>query len=276
MVNLGSLWASILIGFALSFIVATVAFRRAYLSFSGALAAVLVGTVTFGLGGPSFAVILVAFFVSSSLLSHLQIDRKRKVAQELAQGPRRDVWQVMANGGLAVLLAALFYWNPSHWVSWAFVGSLAAVTADTWATEIGTLSGTKPRLITTGRPVSPGTSGAVSALGAVAAFLGSLFTGLVASITLAMMAPSGPPPWMMLGVVVAGMAGSLADSILGATAQVAYVCENCETSTESATHRCGSRTTHVRGLYWVNNDVVNLLCSVVGATVAGSMAIWLA
>src|SRR5262249_15057089 len=61
----------------------------------------------------------------------------------------------------------------------AFVGAMATANADTWATEVGTLSTEEPRLITTGEPVAPGTSGGVTLLGTGAALAGAVSVGVV-------------------------------------------------------------------------------------------------
>ena len=50
----------------------------------------------------------------------------------------------------------------------AFAGAIAAASADTWATEIGTLSPANPVSIATLRPVQTGMSGGVSILGIAA------------------------------------------------------------------------------------------------------------
>lgn len=282
MVNPGSpwatLWISLSVGFVLSAVVATVAYRRASLSRGGALAALVAGALTFGFGGPSFGVLLVSFFVSSSLLSHLGSERKRGASREQARGSRRDAWQVVANGGVGAALAVLFYLNPATWIAVAFVGSVAAVTADTWATEVGTLSTAHPRLITTGRRVPSGTSGGVSLLGTLAGGVGAAFIGLAALIAMSIEGSAGGPGtslWLLPIAVVGGAIGSLADSVMGATAQVGYLCERCGTATERPTHWCGTRTTAIKGLQWANNDVVNFVSSAIGAAVAGAAGILL-
>jgi uncharacterized membrane protein len=72
--------------------------------------------------------------------------------------------------------------------------------------------------------------------------------------------------------VVGGLAGSLFDSLLGATLQGIYFCEECGKMTESAVHRCGQAARPLRGWAWLNNDVVNLTASLVGGLVAASLA----
>ncbi|NIQ60053.1 MAG: DUF92 domain-containing protein, partial [Gammaproteobacteria bacterium] len=113
-----------------------------------------------GLGA---AVILVLFFVSSSALSRLPDGAEARRV--------RDARQVLANGSVAAVAAALMGWSPV--AAQAFLGAVAAAAADTWATEIGVRFGGEPRSILSLRRRSPGTSGAVSPLGLLAGAAGA-------------------------------------------------------------------------------------------------------
>ena len=138
--------------------------RRA-LSRSGMVGALLVGTLTFGLGGWRWGILLGVFFVSSSLLSHFKEAEKKAVSEKFDKGHERDFAQALANGGVGALVAvAATLWPWGGWLPF-FVGVMATVNADTWATELGTLSRRPPRLISSGRIVEPGTSGGVSSFG---------------------------------------------------------------------------------------------------------------
>jgi uncharacterized membrane protein len=153
---------------------------------------------------------------------------------------------------------------------------MAAVNADTWATEIGVLNPHSPRMITTGKPAERGASGAVSLLGTLAALGGAALVGLFA----ALLPPSNLPSeitsggMLLLTAALGGLAGSLFDSLLGATVQAIYYCPTCQKETERhPQHTCGSLTQPRRGWRWLNNDGVNFLCSIAGALVA--VALWL-
>jgi uncharacterized membrane protein len=62
--------------------------------------------------------------------------------------------------------------------------------------------------------------------------------------------------------------GSFFDSFLGATVQAIYFCPHCEKETEKhPLHTCGTPTRRVRGLRWLNNDLVNTFCALAGAVV---------
>jgi uncharacterized protein (TIGR00297 family) len=249
-------------------LVAALAYWRGALSGSGALGATGIGTLTFGLGGLDWGLILLLFFVSSTLWSHFREDQKRLAAERFAKGHRRDLGQVLANGGIPAALAIGQTLVP--WSGWAvaFVGALASVNADTWATELGTLSRTPPRLITTGRRVAAGTSGAVSPWGLGAAALGAVSIGLAGGLLLD---PLTGWSGSLIGAV-AGLGGAIADSLLGATVQRIYLCAACGVETEAPQHRCGARTRPVRGWPGMDNDRVNLVASIIGAALA--LALW--
>jgi uncharacterized protein (TIGR00297 family) len=256
----------LLLAFFLSSIIVLLALWRGSLSRSGGLGALVVGVLTFGLGGWQWGVLLALFFVSSSLLSHFKEGEKRAVAEKFEKGHERDIGQVMANGGLGALVAFLSYLAPSPFWFLFFVGVMATVTADTWATELGTLARQAPRLITNGRQVEVGTSGGVSTLGTAVSLAGGLVIGLVAAV----LQPEWPFVALAAVSALAGLTGSLFDSLLGATIQQLYYCDHCQKDTERKVHRCGQVTRPWRGYAWLNNDRVNFLSSAVGGVVAVS------
>ncbi len=191
-----------------------------WLTGRGVAAALGVGLATgYGLGWRGL-LLLLGFFVSSSLLS-------KKTS--------RNHRQVLANGGIAALSALLGSWL-------AFAGSLAAATADTWATEIGRFSPTPPRLITNGARVPAGTDGGMTLLGTVGGIAGA---GLIAGLAVGL-GPGGSGLGLAMRVAVAGIIGMLLDSLLGATVQ--------------------------GKVRWVDNDAVNLAATLTGAACAGLFA----
>jgi uncharacterized protein (TIGR00297 family) len=269
-----NLW-QLTFGAALSSIIGWAGYRGRSLSRSGVVGAIVIGTLTFGLGGWTWGLMLIAFFISSSLLSQYRKADKRGLAEKFAKTGRRDLGQALANGGWGAVLAIAYFRQPHPILFAAFVGTMAAVNADTWATELGVLSPTPPRLITTGQRVSVGTSGGVTALGTTAALGGGLFIGLAALVLGRVEAIWGSGPldggylWLMPIGILGGLVGSTFDSLLGATVQGIYYCPHCQKETESKWHRCGQPTQHLRGWRWLNNDVVNFGSSVVGSLVAG-------
>ena len=165
----------------------------------GAAAALAVGLATVWGFGWRGVVLLLAFFVSGSLLT-----AAAKGGEGAAKGGEgRNARQVIANGGVAALAAL-----AGSWV-W-FAGALAAANADTWATEIGSHSPKSPRLITTGTRVPAGTDGGVTLLGTAAGIAGA---GLIAGLSYLLGQRSAP------SIAAAGVIAMLVDSLLGASVQ---------------------------------------------------------
>ena len=255
-------------GAALSALVALLARRAGSLSRSGATAAVFVGTAAVSAGW-TWGALLLAYFVASSALSRLgRAKKERRTSGVVAKGGNRDARQVLANGGAFALGTLLVTLAPgvAGSASLAALGALAAATADTWATEVGTLVGGTPRSLLTARPVPPGTSGGVSLAGSVAMIAGALFVALVA----AALGITRDVALLAL-VTLAGTVGALGDSIIGATMQERRWCDACARATERRVHDCGATTRLAGGREWMDNDVVNLAATLIGAAVAAAL-----
>lgn len=259
--------AQLLLGAFLGIAMAIGARAFGLLTVSGGRAAATVGTLTFGIGGIVPALLLIAFFASSSALSRFGRTLKSAVLPKFAKGDARDQGQVWANGGIPTLLAVIFGLTGEQLWLTGLAGALAAATADTWATELGVLARVRPRLITTWQPVEPGTSGAISTLGSGAAGLGAAAIAALAGLLTSQVI-------IMLPILLGGLLGATVDSMLGATVQGVYWCPACEQVTErSPLHSCGGETTHHRGWRWLGNDLVNFAASIVGGFAA--MGLWM-
>jgi uncharacterized membrane protein len=142
-------------------------------------------------------------------------------------------------------------------------------------------------LITNGQVVPPGTSGGITRTGTLATFGGGLFIGLIAWLFLTTQAafgggPANEPLWPIILIAgFSGLAGSLFDSLLGATLQVMYVSTQDGQETERKFDRVSppfeqatvqiqvnQANTRLRGLAWLSNDWVNFISAIVGALVA--------
>jgi uncharacterized protein (TIGR00297 family) len=264
------------IGIVLSVLIGLFAYRRGALSKSGVAGAIIVGTAIFGFGGWTWGLVLIAFFVTSSLLSRYKESLKEKLAEKFAKGSQRDIWQALANGGAGALIALAYLFYPQPVLVAAFVAAMATVNADTWATELGVLSRRPPRLLTTWRAVEVGTSGGVTLLGTLSALAGALLIGCAAAGLLALesvFTGARHVTFLLLPVAaLGGLTGSLFDSLLGATVQAIYYCPACDKETEKTLHGCGTPTRQVRGWAWLDNDMVNFLSSLAGALIGA--AVW--
>ena len=252
------------IGFLLAVLISFIAYHASSLSKNGAVAATVMGTIIFGIGGWQWAILLVTFFITSSVLSRAFKDRKLGLNEKFSKGHARDAGQVFGNGGIATLFVLLDALYPESVLSWVgFAASLAAVNADTWATELGVLNPTPPRIITDlGKRVEKGTSGGVSLFGIFASLLGSAIIALLAALF--------ADNWSLFPIVTfSGLAASLFDSYLGATVQAMYFCPTDNKETEKhPLHTCGTATVHIRGWRWLDNDRVNFACALFGVLVA--------
>jgi uncharacterized protein (TIGR00297 family) len=208
--------------------------------------------------------LLLTFFITSSALSRAFKKRKQGLDEKYSKGHERDAGQVFGNGGLATAFVLFHAFYPEAIIGWVgFAAALAAVNADTWATELGVLNPTPPRMITDLRKrVEKGTSGGVSLFGTFASLLGASIIALPASLFAA--------DWSLFPLIAfAGLAGSLFDSLLGATVQAMYFCPIDKKETEKhPLHTCGTETVHIRGWEWLGNDWVNFACGMFGVIVA--------
>ncbi len=262
----------LLLSLMLSLLIGGLGYWRRSLTPGGWLGAILIGTATAGLGGWNWGILVVVFFVTSSALSQWRrAAKERQIGGNVAKSGQRDLLQTLANGGVPAALAVCYAVEPSPAVFAAALGAIATATADTWATEIGTLSTAPPRLITSGRRVPAGTSGGISLLGLLATACGSLLIGTVGFVAelLIVLVSAG---WIVPAAFVGGVSGAMADSAMGATIQRVNRCPRCAVDTERDVHSCGTPTEHLRGLVWLDNDWVNFLSALVGA--AASTLTW--
>lgn len=251
---------SVALAAALAAVAALLARRAGSLTAGGTIAAWLVGTGILAGSGWNGGIVLAVFFLSSTLVSHLV---PRDTAAHLdAKGDCRDHWQVLANGGPA-LLSALIWWGRPDVALWPVTASLAAAAADTWAGAWGLGSTTPPRHLVTGVAVAPGTSGGVTVRGSFGAVLGATVVACTGAI-------GGGVP-LGLAATLIGWLGMLVDSALGALWQGRFYCTACAVASEWRVHRCGARTSRTGGFGWLDNDGVNA-----AATTLAAVAGWLA
>ena len=155
------------------------------------------------------------YLALGSLVTKLGFARKQDLGSAEARGGRRgpeNVWGSAFTGlVLALLIAARV--GPTPWLLIGFAASFAAKLADTFGSEIGKRWGRTTLLITSLRPVPPGTDGAVSLEGTAASALGSLL------MTLVMVALGLLDSVEAAGVVVVGFIATLLESLLGAVGQ---------------------------------------------------------
>lgn len=213
-------------------------------SVPGMVTGVLLGLFAVVLGGYGWFVVLFAFFGVGGLSTKYGYDRKLERGVAEARGGARGSGNVLGNSLAALVALLLFAAHGRLGVSgvpfqFAFAGSVATALGDTLSSEIGGLYD-DPRLITTLEPVAPGTDGAVTWQGELAGLVGAAIIAGLAVLAFDVGVTAAAV------VVVAGVAGMTADSVLGATVE-------------------GGR---------IGNQSVNFLATAVGAIVGGGVA-WL-
>ncbi|MDT8323902.1 MAG: DUF92 domain-containing protein [Bacteroidota bacterium] len=241
-------------GSGLGLLVGVLAYASRMLTISGAVATFLLAATVFGVGGWRWTLPLLTFFVLSSLLSKWRDKRKGHFESMFEKGGTRDAGQVAANGAIVgVLAVAEYLFGGNIWYLLS-LAAVASVTADTWGTELGVLARRKPRSIRTGRRVPTGTSGGMTLAGTTAGALGAATVTATALPFIAIDAST------FLLITALGVAGSLADSLLGATLQAQYHCPLCGRDTEKRFH-CGMPARRTRGHPAVTNDAINFLAA---------------
>ena len=263
---------NLILGVIISTPIAIFALKKKHLTKGGVIVAFVIGTLIIALGGKTWFILIATFLLSSSLITKYKANLKEAFNEKFQKGGTRDGMQVLANGLVPAIFAVIEGFVGLDIFFFAYIGAVATVTADTWATEIGVLNKTPPRLITTLKAVEPGTSGGVSKLGTLATILAGTTIGITAiafrSIAFLMTGAHISLLYMssfLIVSILAGLVGSFTDSLLGATIQGIYYCDYCKKETEKKIHSCGHKTRKIRGYTWLDNDMVNLISALVGA-----------
>ncbi len=245
-------------GVILSLIISLISYRLKYLTLNGSIAQFFLGSLLFGLGGLKWSVPIIVFFFLSSIISKIRRKYNPGVDSFFEKTGTRDIYQVLANGGIAGLLIIVYQFYSSELLYAVYVSSLAVFCSDTWATEIGTMRKAKTVSVINFKTVDQGVSGGISLAGMFGSLLGAFII------------PLSSLSWIskniftfMLVVTVAGIIGSLVDSILGALVQAQFKCIICGKITEKKFH-CNQNSRLTNGIIWINNDAVNLLAGISG------------
>lgn len=257
------------IGLFLSGIIGYFSFRRKSLSTSGVLGLLISGSIIYAAGELAWYLPMIAFLISSSLWTLYKHSTKKFMAEIIEKNGPRDIFQAAANVGVPTIIATIVIFQKSDLFVIAFLSALAAVNADTWATELGVLSKNQPRLITSWKKVPSGTSGGITLQGTLAGLSGSFFISLFIFGFLPLNTNAGVTSNEFIApaciVFLSGAIGLVIDSILGATIQASFKCSVCGAITEKLSHHGPSTTQHFAGLKWLNNDWVNFICALSGA-----------
>ena len=214
--------------------------RLPLLTPSGWCHAAVLGTLLWASLGWRGWLAVVLYLLLGSLVTRLGLRRKQQLGLAEGRGGRRgpeNVWGSALVGAMLALTAPLLAPPGQRWLLLAFAASFAAKLADTFGSEIGKRWGRHAVLITSGRPVPPGTEGAISAEGTAASLVGSLvMTLLMAALGLI----EGGAAIALVSTI--GLVATLLESVIGATVQ--------------------------RRVTWLSNEMVNGLQTLAAAGLA--------
>ncbi|ACB51418.1 DUF92-containing protein [Crocosphaera subtropica ATCC 51142] len=216
------------------------------LTINGYLNAWILGVIVWGtLSWPGYAVVMFYFLVGSGVT---KIGMEEKEAAGIAEkrsgmrGPE-NVWGSALIATVCALGTLLVDAPWTQLFLLGYVASFSTKLSDTTASEVGKAYGKRTFLITTLKPVSPGTEGAISLEGTLAGIVASGVIALVGYLVGLI---------NLMGIVYCIIAAFIAtnlESLIGATLQ-----ENLE---------------------WMTNEIVNIINTLIGAVVAIVLA-WLA
>jgi uncharacterized protein (TIGR00297 family) len=265
LITIGSVMVNILlIAIILNGVVAIVAFKRKSLDLSGVIAALVVGVSIYMFAGPITWVILMLFFTTSSIITHIKQTHKARLSPEYEKS-KRNYKQVIASGLVPTVFSILYYFTKSDIMLLTAVSAIAISCSDTWASELGILNKGKTVLITTLKSVKKGESGGISLLGTIMSVAGSFMIAI--SFTLCQFIffnlPLSSILYYVSSIAVIGVIGCFIDSIFGATIQAKYIGSKTKLVTESKKSN-GKQNQRISGLSFMNNDMVNLTSSIIG------------
>lgn len=196
-------------------------YRRGKLTAAGAFAGAFLGLFMFIGAGWTGLFFLLSFFLLGTAVTSWK--RRQKTASGMAQeaGGRRKLGQVLANGGVGGLLGILSLFFPAQKTLFTLMmaGAFSAAMADTLSSELGTVYGKRFYNIITFKSDKRGLDGVVSWEGTAFGLAGSVLIGFIYALGIG---------WghSFLFILIAGTAGNLADSLIGATLERQGVISN--------------------------------------------------
>ncbi|KAL9184454.1 hypothetical protein ACHAXT_002540 [Thalassiosira profunda] len=281
-------------GLALARTISKRGLQKQSLSKSGALSAFIVASLSLSTSWRN-GITLLAFYWTSSKLTRVGSKIKGKLEEGATEGGERGAMQVLACSLIAVVCACIrrvFVGRDGplflggllgDQLTLAYVAFFACCAGDTWASELGVLSKSYPRLvIKPWKEVPPGTNGGVSLVGLGASAAGGTLMGLMHGLFvpggIASLLPAPPSPFSAISVVqfrrevlvlgavgfLGGLGGSLLDSLLGATVQATYYDDEAKKIAKKA----GSTASKVGGWAFLSNEMVNVVSTALSALFA--------
>lgn len=271
--KMGTYMIQPIIAILISSLVAIRGFRRKSLDLSGAVVGFIVMTIHIAVGF-RFGALLLVFFFTSSKLTKVGEEKKRRLDADFKDGGQRNWVQVLSNSGISTVLVVIV-WKLTGWqdkcldskestlitsLIGGIIGHYSCCNGDTWSSEIGVLSDAQPRLITTFKPVRKGTNGGVTRTGLLAATAAGSVIGitfvLFGFLTTKCTSTVALKQLLVIPLsALAGLCGSVIDSLLGATLQFSGFC----TIRNKVVGKPGPTVKRISGLSILDNNAVNFV-----------------
>ncbi|KAK6631125.1 hypothetical protein RUM43_014221 [Polyplax serrata] len=252
-------------------------FKKKSVNKSGAISGFIIGFFI-TLSSYCFLACLMTFFILGSKVTKFKSSEKKKFEKDFKEGGQRNWIQVICNAGMATFLAVLYILDygsgelavnfssqyRASWLSVGILGAFACSNGDTWASELGSVLGGQPFLITTFKQVPKGTNGGITMCGLLVSFLGGLCIGISHYLVIIYCVDvnilmKSPPQWPLILIGgLAGLLGSIVDSIFGATLQFSGL----EKSTGCIIEHSGEGVIPITGNQILDNHSVNLLSTI--------------
>lgn len=200
----------ILMAVLLAGMICSVAMRK--LTVSAGIAGGILGMLLFLGAGWTGLALMASFFILATIATSWKRNKKERSGIAEKNKGRRNLGQVLANGGAAALLSllAIIYPKQSALFQLMIAAAFSSATADTISSELGSLYGKKFYNILSFKKDQMGLDGVISFEGLTFGLAGSFLIALVYAIGFG---------WNInfLWIILAGTIGNLADSLLGAT-----------------------------------------------------------
>jgi len=225
-----------------------VSYELKVLSKSGFFGALIMGVIITMIGSFSHLLFMAIFFIFSSILGKIFKIYSFYKSTDL----KRNIIQVYANGGIALILCIHEYFNPNPLTKYFFFASIAAAMSDTWGSEFGKISKNRPISITSFKPVPHGYSGGITRIGTLGSLLGACIIGFFVWYT-----NPNISHFIIYGIILCGFFSALFDSILGDLIQAKY-----ETKKGDIVETFEKESILISGNHYINNDMVNLISTV--------------
>lgn len=174
---------------------------------TGGIIALLLA-IAFGFIGVAM---MTTFFLTGSLATSWKADQKKKFHNVKESRTGRMASQVLANAGVPACagLASIFYPGLSNLMLLVMAAAFASATSDTLSSELGMVYGRKFFNVITLKADDCGMDGVISLEGTLLGVLGSSIIGVLYAIDFGF-------DIRFVWIILAGTAGNLIDSVLGA------------------------------------------------------------